>query len=65
MSCFDYPHALCVHTGTLVEINKQVKPSSFTEEQPPGWCTKPSQVIWEILYTVNATGETLVRIFPA
>ena len=29
---------------------KQVKPSSFTGEQPPGWCTKPSQVIWEILY---------------
>ena len=24
---------------------KQVKPSSFTGEQPPGWCKKPSQVI--------------------
>ena len=31
-------------------LTKQVKPSSFTGEQPPGWCTKPSQVIWEILY---------------
>ena len=29
---------------------KQVKPSSFTGEQPPGLCIKPSPVIWEILY---------------
>ena len=26
-------------------LSKQVKPSSFTGEQPPGCCQKPSQVI--------------------
>ena len=33
------------HLLVSLHLSKQVKPSSFTEDQPTGWRKKPSQVI--------------------